>query len=142
MQGVWTALREIAPGEEVTVSYLAADVLGLEMGERRRQLRMKPGMEHVVCRCGRCAAEQEEEEEPGGTLAAEAEEQQQEQEPGGTLAAVVADGSSDTAPDAAVAEAMASAPAPAAAEPAPEPEPQLVTAGDHLWAGGELDEMD
>ena len=95
------------------MSYLEDEALRLEVGERRRQLRMKPGMEHVMCSCGRCTAEQQ---------------------PAAVVAPVEAHGGRD---DAAAAEAP-----PAATTPAPAPAPAPAVGGDELWAGGELDEMD
>ena len=65
--GLFFALREIAAGEAVTVSYLSEELLSRGVGERRRHLRAKPGMERVVCACARCVAEESE----GGSAAAE-----------------------------------------------------------------------
>ena len=58
--GLFFALREIAAGEAVTVSYLSEELLSRGVGERRRHLRAKPGMERVVCACARCVAEESE----------------------------------------------------------------------------------
>ena len=52
------ALRDIEAGEDLTVSYLSDGVLSLDVKERRRRLRQKPGMEGVTCSCTRCAAEE------------------------------------------------------------------------------------
>ena len=67
--GLFFALREIAAGEAVTVSYLSEELLSRGVGERRRHLRAKPGMERVVGACQRCAEESE-----GGSAAAEADD--------------------------------------------------------------------
>ena len=66
--GLFFALREIAAGEAVTVSYLSEELLSRGVGERRWHLRAKPGMERVVCACARCVAE---ESEGGSTESAE-----------------------------------------------------------------------
>ena len=58
--GLFFALREIAAGEAVTVSYLSEELLSRGVEERRRHLRAKPGMERVVCACARCVAEESE----------------------------------------------------------------------------------
>ena len=48
----FVALRPIAPGEEVTLSYIEEEGVGLE--ERRRAL----AESGFVCGCGRCTAEE------------------------------------------------------------------------------------
>ena len=55
--GLFFALREIAVGEAVTVSYMSEELLSNGVEERQRHLRAKPGMEWVLCSCARCVAE-------------------------------------------------------------------------------------
>lgn len=57
-RGLFFALREIAAGEAVTVSYLSDALLSCGVEERRRHLSAKPGMERVLCSCARCIAEE------------------------------------------------------------------------------------
>ena len=58
-KSLFFALRDIAPDEDLTVSYLSDSVLELGVEERRWRLRQKPGMEAVTCCCARCLAEEE-----------------------------------------------------------------------------------